>query len=72
MFKNREFRVRVAKTEDAPAPTKTLVTFINRDDIIAISTQIMKNAVIGIVSVAGGLAVIRVASEIAIHHGTKS
>jgi len=74
MFKNHEFRIRIAKINKSNAIAETVAEpkfEIPKDDIIDVATGLIKTSAICVVSVIAAAAVAHTASEIAIHHGTK-
>jgi hypothetical protein len=71
MFKNREFRVRVVKTDDREPELTDAKFEITMDDITVVALKLIKNSALAVGSVIAVAAVAHAASEIAIHHGTK-
>lgn len=71
MFKNHEFRVRIAKTRDDDQWYVTPPKSVTKDDVVNIADGVMKKAAIYVTSVIAIAAVAHAASEIVIHHGTK-
>ncbi len=71
MFKNREIRIRVAKTDNKIQEPAEPANQFPKDDIIDVATGVLKTAAICVASVIAAAAIVHVAEEIAIHHGTK-
>lgn len=72
MFKNREFRIRIAKTGENDTELVEPSIQISKEDVIDVADTVLKKAAIYVGSVIVLTALAHSASEIAIHHGTKS
>lgn len=68
MFKNREFRVRVAKIDDGLTPPLTVreKPIISREEVIPLTKDLMKLTAVCVVGVIAVKAFTNAASEIAI------
>ena len=72
MFKNREFRVRIAKTDDGMTETvREPIVQISKEDVIDVTNGAIKNIAIAVGSIIAVAATTDALKEIAIHHGTK-
>lgn len=72
MFKNRELRIRLAKTDKVTEATPTPEFQLPKEDIIDVATGILKVSAICVASVIVAAAAVHVFEEIAIFHGTKT
>lgn len=73
MFKNREIRIRVAKTNDNAQESTQKPTYeFPKDDVIDTATQLLKTTAICVGAVIVAAATVHIVEAIAIHHGTKN
>lgn len=71
MFKNREFRVRVAKIDNSIPEDVEPHIEITKEDVKDVTSHLIKTGALYIAGVIAAAAVAHTASEIIIHHSTK-